>query len=159
VTATAITTTTNGSGFGAYTSGATLNPNPRNVSVSLFQNPNTYSITFVNPPQQVVTVAVTWNTTLPSFTAGMSVSQLGTPALQSYINSIPVGQPINELEMTAVFQNAVSSVIAPQNVTTLQFAVTINGVPASPSAGTSIIASDPESYFFASASAITITQG
>lgn len=159
VTATTITTTTNGSGFGAYTSGATLNPNPRNVSVSLFQNPNTYSIKFVNPPQQVVAIAVTWNTTLPSFTAGMSVAQLAAPALQSYINSVPVGQPINELEMTAVFQNAVSSVIAPQNVTTLQFAVTINGVSASPSAGTSIIASDPESYFFASASAITITQG
>ncbi|WP_254604962.1 baseplate J/gp47 family protein, partial [Paraburkholderia phenoliruptrix] len=64
VTANTITTTTNGSGFGAYVSGATLTPNPRNVNVSLFQNPNTYSIPFVNPPQQVVTVAVHWNTTL-----------------------------------------------------------------------------------------------
>lgn len=158
-TATTITTTTNGTGFGSYTSGAKFTPNPRNVSVSLFQNPDTYSITFVNPPQQTVTVAVTWNTTLPSFTAGTSVAQLAAPALQSYINSIFVGQPINELEMTAVFQNAVASVIAPQNVTTLQFAVTINGVSASPTAGTSIIPSDPESYFSASATAITVTQG
>jgi hypothetical protein len=159
VTATTITTTTNGSAFGSYVSGATLSPNPRNVSVSLFQNPDTYSITFVNPPQQIVTVDVTWNTTLPSFTGGTSVAQLAAPAIQNYINSIFVGQPINELEMTAAFQSAVSSVIAPQNITTLEFAVTINGVPASPTAGTSIIPSDPESAFTCSAAGVTVHQG
>lgn len=159
VTQTTITTTTNGSGFGAYAGGATLSPNPRNVTVSLFQNPNTYSITFVNPPQQVVTVSATWNTTLPSFTAGASVNQLAAPALQSYVNSVLVGQPLNLLEMTAVFQNAVASVISAPNITTLQFVVTINGVTASPAAGTSIIPGDPEGYFSASATAITVTQG
>jgi len=158
-TATTIITSTNGSGFGAYTGGAKLSPNPRNVSVSLFQNPDTYSITFVNPVQQTVTVGVTWNTTLPSFTAGTSVAQLAAPAIQSYLNSIFVGQPINLLEMNATFQNAVASVIDPQNVTTLQFAVSINGVPATPTAGTSIIPSDPEGYFSCSASGVTITQG
>jgi hypothetical protein len=159
VTATTITTTTNGTGFGTYVSGATLTPNPRNVTVSVFQNPNTYNITFVNPPQQVVTVAVTWNTTLPSFTAGTSINQLAAPAIQSYINSIYVGQPINLLEMTAVFQNSVSTIIDASNITTLQFVVTINGVTVTPGAGTSIIASDPESYMFCSATGVTITQG
>lgn len=159
VTATTITTTTNGSGFGAYTGGATLSPNPRNVTVSVFQNPNTYNITFVNPPQQTVSVAVTWNTTLPGFTAGTSVNQLAAPALQSYINSIFVGQPINLLEMNAVFQSAVASVIAAPNITTLQFVVQINGVTATPAAGTSIIAGDPESFFNCSATGITINQG
>jgi len=159
VTATTITTTTNGSAFGAFVNGATLTPNPRNVSVSIFQNPNTYTIPYVNPPKQIVTVAVTWNTTLPSFTAGTSVNQLAAPALQSYINSIFVGQPINLLEMNAVFQTAVASVIAAPNITTLQYVVTINGVTATPGAGTSIIASDPESSFSASATAITVTQG
>lgn len=158
VTATTITTTTNGTGFGAYTSGATLSPNPRNVTVSLFQNPDTYSVTFVNPPQQIVTVSVLWNTTLTNFTAGNSVNQLAAPAIQAYINSIYVGQPINLLEMTAVFQNAVTSVIDAPNITTLQFTVTINGVAAVPAAGTSIIASDPESSFFCSASGVTVVQ-
>jgi hypothetical protein len=51
VTATTITTTTNGSSFGTYTGGAQFSPNPRNVNVSLFQNPNTYPVVFVNPPQ------------------------------------------------------------------------------------------------------------
>lgn len=159
VTATTITTTTNGSAFGTYTNGAKLTPNPRNVAVSLFQNPDTYSITFVNPPQQAVTVTAHWNTTLPSFTGGASVAQLAAPALQSYVNSIYVGQPINLLEMTAVFQNAVASVISAPNITTLTFVVTINGVTASPTAGTSIIPSDPESSFACSATGVTVVQG
>jgi hypothetical protein len=154
-----ITTNTNGSAFGAYTGSAIFSPNPRNVTVSLFQNPNTYTITSVNPPQQVVTCAVTWNTTLPSFTAGTSVNQLAAPALQSYINSIYDGQPINLLEMNAVFQTAVASVIAAPNITTLQYAITINGATVSPGAGTSIISGDPEGYFNCSATGITVTQG
>lgn len=158
VTATTITTTTNGSGFGSYVSGATLSPNPRDVSVSLFQNPNIYTIPFVNPPQQTVTVAVTWHTNLPNFTGGNAVGQLTAPALRSYLNSIYVGQPINELEMTSVFQNAASPVIDPQNITTLQFAITVNGQSVSPSAGTSIIASDPESYFNCAETGVTVTQ-
>ena len=131
----------------------------RNVTVTITDPPNTYSVVFVNPPQQVVTVATTWNTTLPNFTAGAQVNQLAAPAIQSYINSITVGKPINLLEMTATFQSAVSSVLSPLNLTSLTFAVTINGSSASPSAGTSIIPSDPESYFYAAASGVTVAQG
>ena len=45
VSTTAITTSTNSSGFGAYTSGAIFNPNPRNVSTTITDGPNTYTIT------------------------------------------------------------------------------------------------------------------
>lgn len=158
-TATTITTATNGSAFGTYTGGAKLTPNPRNVSVSIFQNPNTYAIPFVNPPQQVVTISATWNTNLPSFTAGASVNQLAAPELQAYVNSIYVGQPINLLEMTAVFQEAVAAVLPSNNITRLIFVVTINGIAATPPAGSSAIASDPESYFFCSATGVTVAQG
>ncbi|MBU9147569.1 hypothetical protein KTD26_34600, partial [Burkholderia multivorans] len=81
------------------------------------------------------------------------------PALQSYLNSIYAGQPINLNEMTATFLDAVSSVIDGPNVTTLNFAVTINGMTATPAAGTDIITSDPESYFFCSATGVTVSQG
>lgn len=131
----------------------------RNITVSIFDNPDTYSITFVNPPQQIVTVAITWNTTITNFTASAEVNQLGIAAVQSYVNSIHVGQPINLLDMTAVFQNAVASVLAVANLTTLTFVVTINGTVTNPDAGTSIIVGDPESYFYASASDITSVQG
>lgn len=131
----------------------------RNVSATIIDGPDSYTITYVNPPEQVVTVAAIWNTTLPNFTAGSQVNQLAAPALQAYINSIPVGQPINLLEMTNTFQTSVASVLSPINLTTLTFTVTINGVQTSPTAGTSIIPSDPESYFYASASGVTVTQG
>jgi hypothetical protein len=159
VTALTITTNINSSAFGAYTSGALLTPNPRNITASVFQNPDTYSIVRVNPPQQIVTVAATWNTTLPGFTAAASVAQLAAPALITHINSIYVGQPINLLEMTAAFQAAVVSILATVNLTTLTFVVTINGVTTSPTAGTSIIVGDPESYFYVAATGLTVTQG
>lgn len=130
----------------------------RNISVTLIDPPNTYNVVFVNPPQQVVTVSCIWNTTLPNFTAGAQVNQLGAPAIQSYINGITVGQPINLLAMEAAFQQAVSSVLPTPNLTTLTFSVTINGSSAIPVAGTSVILSDPESYFSCSASGVTVTQ-
>ncbi|MDP9651703.1 hypothetical protein [Paraburkholderia caledonica] len=131
----------------------------RNVTVTITDSPNQYNIVYVNPPQQVVTVSAIWNTTLPNFTAGAQVNQLAAPAIQSYVNSIVVGQPINLLEMQNAFQAAVTSVLDTNNLTTLTFNVTINGFAVSPEAGTSIILSDPESYFFASASGVTVAQG
>ena len=114
---------------------------------------------FVNPPQQTVTVAATWNTTQTNFTAGAQVNALAVPAMASYINSIPVGQPINLLELDAVFQGAVASVLPSQYLTTLAFAVTINGASVSPTAGTSIIPGDPESFFYCSTTGASSAQG
>jgi hypothetical protein len=131
----------------------------RNVNVTIIDPPNQYNIVYVNPPQQTVTVAAIWNTTLANFTAGGQVNQLAAPAIQSYINSIIVGQPINLLEMQNAFQAAVASVLPTPNLTTLTFTVTINGSVVTPEAGTSVILSDPESYFQVSASGVTVTQG
>lgn len=131
----------------------------RNVTVSIFDAPDTYSITYVNPPSQVTTVAALWNTILTNFTATASVNQLMIGAIQAYVNGITVGQPMNLLVMQEQIQAAVSSVLSPINLTTLQFTVTINGVPVAPTAGTSVIASDPESYFTASPTAVTAVQG
>lgn len=131
----------------------------RNVSATITDAPDTYSITYVNPPQQTVTISATWNTTDTNFTASAQVNQLALPALQSYVNSIAVGNPMNELEMTAAFQEAVASVLPSPKLTTLTFSVTINGTSVSPTAGTSVIPGDPESYFYAAATGITVAQG
>lgn len=154
-----ITTSTNSSGFGAYTSGASFSPNPRNVVATVLDAPNSYSVTFVEPTAHTTAIAVTWNTTLSGFSAAAQVNQLGAAAILSYVNSIPVGTPINELEMTATFQSAVASVLPTLYLTTLTFAITVDGLAVSPTAGTSIIPSDPEGYFQAVASGITVTQG
>ena len=132
----------------------------RNITASIYDAPDSYNIIYVNPPQQTLTIACTWNTaTLANFTAAASVNQLIILAEQAYGNSIIVGQPINLLVLQEQVQAAIASVLAPINLTTLQFVVTINGFPVSPTAGTSIIPSDPESYFYISATGATSAQG
>lgn len=131
----------------------------RNITATIIEGPNTYDVTYVNPPQQTVTVAAVWNTNLANFTAGAQVNQLAATALQSYINGILVGQPINLNAMDAVFASAVSSVLPIANLSALTYTVKINGSTATPEAGTDLILSDPESYFEATASGITVTQG
>lgn len=131
----------------------------RNVSVSIIDSPNTYTLTYVNPPQQVTTVQTVWNTDLPNFTAGAQVNQLGAPAIQDYINSIIVGKPINLNAMSAAFAQAISSVLPVGNLSAFTFTVFVNGSVVAPEAGTELIPGDPESYFEASNTAVTVTQG
>ncbi|MHB1310559.1 MAG: hypothetical protein ACYC3L_00985 [Gemmatimonadaceae bacterium] len=129
----------------------------RNVTVTVQDGVNTYSIVFVNPPNQVVTGTVTWATNLPSFAAISQVNQLAVVAFAAYINALQAGAPINLLEMTAVFQQAVAAILPAPNISALTFSININGVTTAPSAGTSLIPGDPESYFSAAANAFTVT--
>jgi hypothetical protein len=131
----------------------------RNVTVSLNDYPDTYSIEYVSSPQQTVTLSVTWNTVLTNFTAGAAFPSLVQQPLVNYINSIPIGNPINVMEMNQVFQNAVSGLLDPSLLTRLVFTVFINGVSTPPASGTYAVSGDPESYFYALTSGITVTQG
>jgi len=159
---TTITTSRNSSAFGAFTAtSAYLTPNTRNPSpaISIYDYPNTYTIPFVIPPQQTVTVALTWNTISTSFVSPTSVAAAGIPAIVSYINSIAVGQPINVYELQAVFQIAVIDLVPTQLLSKISFAVQINGVSVSPSAGTGLIYGDSESFFETSSAYVTVIQG
>lgn len=164
ITATVLTEKTfsinvNTTSFGAYTGGGVITPNNRNVTVSLIDFPDTYSITFVDPPQQTVAMTVTWNTTATNFVSEAAVAQLGAPALADYVNGLSVGVPINLFELQTVFQAAVASVLPTQLLTRMVFSVSINGIGVSPEAGTGIIAGDPESFFLTTTTDITILQG
>ena len=133
---------------------------PRNVTVSIFDAPDTYEVVYVSPAQQEVTLAITWNTTLPSFTSVSSFNQYAINAGLAYLNGILVGQPINLLVLTEAIQQAVAPVLAAVNLTTLTFVVKYSGVTQSPTAGTSIIpAPDNETYLYASATDVTCVQG
>ena len=149
----------NSTGFSTYTGGGIATPNNRNQVVAIQDYPDTYTIPFVLPPQQTAALTVTWNTTSGNVISNASISQLAGPALQSYINSLAPGQPINVDVLTSTFQTAVASIISAQELTRLVFAVSINGVGVSPSEGTVIISGDPESYFFINLSDIDISQG
>ncbi|MFA9204845.1 MAG: ubiquitin-activating E1 FCCH domain-containing protein [Bacteroidia bacterium] len=149
----------NTTGFTTYTSGGVLTPNLRNQLVSLVDYPDTYEIAYVAPPLQTVTMTVTWNTTATNIVSPVAVAQLAIPALVAYVNSVFVGQPMNLFELQATFQEAVAAVIPTAQLTRMVFAVSINGIGTAPQAGTGIIEGDPESYFFAEDTGITVTQG
>jgi len=142
-----------------YVSGGVATPNLRNISPSLVDYPNTYVVPIVVPPQQLVTMTVTWNTTATLAVSNSSMQQLASPALIAYVNSLYAGQPMNVFAMDKVFQEAVSSVLDTSLLTRLVFSVSINGIGTPPDAGTGIIQGDPESYFEALSNAITVQQG
>lgn len=164
LTITVLTPTTfsigiNTTGYGIYVSGGSLSPNPRNISVSINDYPDTYLIPFVNPPLQNVGVSVTWNTAGTNYVADSAIAQLAAQPLVDYINGIYVSQPINVFEMQNIFQSAISSVIPPTLLSRMVFSVTINGLTVSPTAGTGLIVGDPESYFQTSVTSVAIARG
>lgn len=149
----------NTTGYGAYVSGGIVTPNLRNITVSLNDYPDTYALTFVNPPQQSVSMTVTWNTISTNYVNPATIAQLANLALVNYINNITVGQPVNLFEMQTVFQDAVANIIPAQLLTRMVFAVSINGIGVTVSAGTGEFLGDPESYFQTNTSLIVINQG
>ena len=60
----------------------------RNVTVSLLDYPDTYNILYVAAPLQTVTMTITWNTVLTSFTGGGAFPGLVQGPLAAYINSL-----------------------------------------------------------------------
>ena len=149
----------NTSSFSAYVSGGTLSPNNRNVSASISDYPSVYTINFVNPPQQSVSISLTWNTISNNYVSPAAVQQLGSQALVAYVNSIPVGQPINLFELQNAFQLAVADILPIALLTRMVFAVSINGVSTPPEINTGIIAGDPESYFLTNSTMVAVVQG
>jgi hypothetical protein len=87
------------------------------------------------------------------------MATLGSAALVAYVNSIPVGSPMNLFELQNAFQIATVSILPTSYLTRMVFAVYIDGVLASPAAGTGVISGDPESYFLTNSTLITIAQG
>lgn len=146
-------------GFAAYISGGVVTPNFRNQTPQIVDFPNTYTIPFVVPPQQTVTMTVTWNTSSPTAVSSQAVSQLAAPALVAYVNSIYAGQPMNLLDMADAFRGSISSLIAPSLITRLVFAVSIDDVGTAPETGEQIIAGDPMSFLFATTAGVSINQG
>ena len=131
----------------------------RNIIVDLHDYPDTYRITFINPPLQTVAASITWNTTSAFLVSNAAIQQLAAPALIAYINSIPVGQPINTLTMGEVFKEAIASVLNPELLTRLVFSVSINGIGVTVATGTNTILSDSEGFFYAVIGGVTANQG
>lgn len=133
----------------------------RNITVSINDFPDTYSLTFVSPTQQTVTMSVFWNTNSPNLVSDAAISQLATPALVSYVNSIQASQPMNLYMLQRTFQTAVEPILPEPLLTRLAFTVSIDGVVVPPAPGTGVIAGDIEGYLYADpqGAGISITRG
>lgn len=137
----------------AATVGAT-----ENIAINDF--PDTYEIVFVVPAQQSVGMTITWNTAATAnFVADAIVIALVQPAMAAYVNSITVGQPMSTLKLQDVFITAVKDSIPEAALSKLQFIVTINGSVVNPPTGGTLIAGDPEAFFFAVTADISVVQG
>ena len=135
--------------WGLYQYGGTVYPNPINLFVTIADTPDTYLIPYVNPPQELVNVTVTWITNSPNFVSPTSMAQAAVPAIVDYINSLPAGtSPINFNVLNQVFLEAVSNVLQPEYIIELLFQVSIGGVGAFPAPGTNVIFGDRYSYFY-----------
>lgn len=145
--------------YAPYVSGGEVTPVLRNTSVNLNDYPDIYTVTFVRPPEQTVAIVLTWNTSQDNFVSGAAVSQLGGAAIVDYINSIRVGAPINVFQMQTAFQEAIRTVLAPELLTRMVFAVSINGEGTDPEPGTGVIPGDPQSYFLTTSAQVVISQG
>lgn len=145
-------------GIGPYTGGGIVSPNLRNNLVTINDYPDTYQIPFVTPPGQTVAVSLTWNT-WTAFAGAAVFNQTAQGAIVNYINSIPVGAPINEFAMQESVQQAVIGLLPLAQLARMVWAISINGVSTPPESGTGLVFGDPESYFNCIPANVTVAQG
>jgi len=163
LTVTVITPTTfsigkNTTSSGTYVSGGIVTPNLRNQIVNINDYPDTYTVNLVVPFFQFTTITLQWNTIATNFVSPSAVATLAGPAIVNYVNSIPVGQPLNVFEVQSVFQAAVVSILDPRLISVINVTVLVNGVQLSPASGTGLIYGDPQSYFETTLGEVTVSQ-
>jgi hypothetical protein len=107
---------------------------------------------------QFTNITLQWNTIATNFVSPSAVATLAGPAIVNYVNSIPVGQPLNVFEVQSVFQAAVISILDPRLISVINVTVLVNGVQLSPASGTGLIYGDPQSYFETTLGEVTVSQ-
>lgn len=144
---------------GTYVSGGVCTPNNRNVTVTIYDDPDSYDIVYVIPPQQPVTIDITWQTTLQTAISDASIAQYAAQNIIDYINLIPPGGFINYLEIQNIFQSSISPIVPIETLITVIIDTTINGIPVTPPVNENVVISDPEGYYYMQLSDITFARG
>jgi hypothetical protein len=149
-----------GTTMGTYQYGGIVTPNPINELVTVSDYPDGFAIPFVIPPQEVVSIVVTWKTDSPNYVSPSAIAQAATPDIIDYINSLPAGTtPINLNVLNEVFLNSISNILAGELVIDLEWVISVNGVGVYPTAGTQVIYGDRYSYFYLDAAHISVIEG
>jgi hypothetical protein len=143
---------------GSWTTGGVVTPNSRNQIISIIDYPDTYTIPFIVPYSQTVSILLEWNTISINTASAEAVAQLTAPPIANYINSIYVGQPINIYEIQNIFQNTVASIIPPSQIAIINITVTIDGVVVPPVMGEGVVYGDAQSYFSTSSALVSVVE-
>jgi hypothetical protein len=149
-----------GTPYGTYQSGGIVTPNPINELVTVSDYPDSFSIPFVIPPQELVNITVTWRTDSPNYVSSAAVAQYATPAIIDYINSLPAGTtPINLNVLSEIFIDSLVSIISGELIIDINWTISVSGVGVNPAPGTQVIFGDRYSYFYTDTSQVSVVQG
>jgi hypothetical protein len=149
-----------GSGLGRYQYGGVVAPNPINNLVTITDYPDTYAIPYVIPPQELVNITLTWETSSPNYVSETAMAQAAIPSLVDYINNLPAGTtPINLNVLNSVFLDAVADILPGELIIDIVWNVSINGVGVFPALGTQVIWGDPFSYFYTTTANVQVVKG
>lgn len=144
---------------GTWTSGGVLTPNLRNLAVQINSWPDTYTIRFVQPLLQRVTVNFQWRSQSVNYISDAVLLSLSQDSVIRYINSIYAGRPINLNKLQDVWLSAINDTIDMSLITTLDIAIIVDGVLTPPDTNTDIISGDPYSYFYIAEDGVLVTGG
>jgi hypothetical protein len=129
---------------------------PTGVTVTISQYPDSYDIPFITPTSQTAEVILTWNTTANNYVDPASISAAAVPKIIEYINSIPVGQPINIYEINTIFQLSVATLIRPAQISLIDVVVAIDGAIVPPEPNSDLVYGNNYSYFTTDASEVIV---
>jgi Baseplate J-like protein len=122
-------------------------------TIAILDYPDSYNIKFVVPRNLTANVEVYWTTISgTNFVSNTVVAAAVSPAIQAYINSLYVGQPISLAELQATFFTATANILSPATLATLGFLVF---APTELTPVGLLYPVDPESYY--SAGTVTVS--
>jgi hypothetical protein len=130
----------------------------QNVITSIIDYPDSYTILYVSPIAQSVSIALNWSTVAPNFTANSTVAASAGAALVSYINAVQVTTALNVYKLQQAFMDSLVTIIEPTLISNLTFTVSIDGVVTAPTSGTGLIPGNAEGFFITDISKIAITR-
>lgn len=129
---------------------------PEGVTITINQYPDTYELPFITPTSQTAGVILTWDTTASNFVDPATVSVAAVNPIVKYLNSIPVGQPVNVYEINTIFQASVASLMRPAQISLIDVQVVINGAIVEPEDNTDLVYGDSYSYFTSDSGDVTV---
>jgi len=149
-----INTTTSGT----WTGGGVVTPNLRNVSLQIMDWPDTYTINYVQPLQQLVQITFRWATQSLDYLSNALILSLIQEDVTAYVNGIYAGQPLNINKLKDIFLQSMNPTVDMTLFTTLNVSVVVNGALVNPDLNTNIISGDPYSYWYIPSNGVIVAE-